>query len=642
VKRLQLLVVVFALALALPLTFVVWRTYSGLAQEESARLQYFARTIFDAMESDLTTLVMREENRAVDEYNYTFTPPGSSDGSQIRSPLSRPPQEAFILGYLQNNPDGSFQTPLAPDDRRTDPAFRAQVQQLEAINRIFNRKKTTGAVRRSRQPKPQVTAAKEKKPAVGFADRFVVPERTNTQRSYLGRKAKRVEEITAGQAQNLARQERQAVQAPSAAPRPPDDLAAADEARASRPASDYETPAGTTSGTAAVVPESETAAADAFGPGRFQVEVAPLQSVFIDAQQVFLFRRIVIDERIYRQGFVIRTDLLLKHLAASRFQAQPMADFAGLRLTAADDGRPGQSLQVGAEVARPRVEVRQTFPAPFDFLRASIKSEEIPASGSRRVLNGMLALLAAVFLVGFGALFHSARTLMDLAERRARFVSSVTHELKTPLTNIRMYIEMLEQGIARDTDREQAYFEILNSESDRLSRLINNVLELSRLEKNQRTLEMTMGTFEEVLEAVQSVMAAKLAREGFAFAIEASPIPPCAYDREAMIQVLINLVENSVKFGRRRDRRKIIVRVAPADGHVEIAVSDTGPGIPRGALKKIFDDFYRVEDALTRSTGGTGIGLALVRKFMAAMGGTVSAVNNKGPGCTITLRLPHS
>jgi signal transduction histidine kinase len=84
------------------------------------------------------------------------------------------------------------------------------------------------------------------------------------------------------------------------------------------------------------------------------------------------------------------------------------------------------------------------------------------------------------------------------------------------------------------------------------------------------------------------------------------------------------------------------VRVASTDGHVEIAVADTGPGIARGALKKIFDDFYRVEDALTRSTGGTGIGLALVRKFMSAMGGTVSAANNKGPGCTITLRLPHS
>ena len=200
---------------------------------------------------------------------------------------------------------------------------------------------------------------------------------------------------------------------------------------------------------------------------------------------------------------------------------------------------------------------------------------------------------------------------------------------------------MLEQGIARDTDREQTYFEILNAESGRLSRLINNVLELSRLENNQRPLDMTTGTFKDVLEAVQQVMAAKLDQEGFELKIVSEGLPVFAYDREAMIQVLINLVENSVKFGRHAAIRRIGIKATSADEHILIAVSDTGPGIPRGALNKIFDDFYRVEDALTSATGGTGIGLALVRKFLAAMGGTVSAANNRGPGCTITLRLPR-
>jgi signal transduction histidine kinase len=201
---------------------------------------------------------------------------------------------------------------------------------------------------------------------------------------------------------------------------------------------------------------------------------------------------------------------------------------------------------------------------------------------------------------------------------------------------------MLEQGIARDTAREQEYFRILDAESDRLSRLINNVLELSRLEKKQRHLEMATGTLTEVIEAVRRVMAPKLAREGFRFTIEAEDVPPFAYDREAMIQVLINLIENSLKFGRHGAERQITLRAAPVDGHVAIAVCDTGPGIPRAALKKVFDDFYRVEDALTRTTGGTGIGLALVRKFVTAMGGTVSAANNPGAGCTITLRLPRA
>ncbi len=153
-------------------------------------------------------------------------------------------------------------------------------------------------------------------------------------------------------------------------------------------------------------------------------------------------------------------------------------------------------------------------------------------------------------------------------------------------------------------------------------------------------MNMTPGTFEDVLEEVRTVMAAKLREEGFEFKVETAAVPPFAYDREAMIQVLINLIENSLKFGRQAPTRRIRIKVAPDDDAVRIAVSDTGPGIPRAALKKIFDDLYRVEDALTRTTDGTGIGLALVRKFMTAMGGTVSAANNKGPGCTITLRLP--
>ena len=107
-----------------------------------------------------------------------------------------------------------------------------------------------------------------------------------------------------------------------------------------------------------------------------------------------------------------------------------------------------------------------------------------------------------------------------------------------------------------------------------------------------------------------------------------------------MIQVLINLIENSLKFGKRAAERTITIRTVQEPESVKIMVSDTGPGIPRQALKKIFDDFYRVDNSLTRTTRGTGIGLALVKKFVRLMGGTVSASDNEGPGCTITIRLP--
>jgi signal transduction histidine kinase len=252
----------------------------------------------------------------------------------------------------------------------------------------------------------------------------------------------------------------------------------------------------------------------------------------------------------------------------------------------------------------------------------------------------MMVVLAAIFLIGLFAIYKSVRAIVDLSERRSQFVSSVTHELKTPLTNIRMYIEMLEQGIAKDTEREQEYFQIINSEGSRLSRLINNVLDLAKLEKKQRSLNLTQGTFEEVVSEVQAVMQAKLRQEGFTLKIVQQDIRPFKYDREAMIQVLINLIENSIKFCQAAQKKEITIRIYQEPHRIKIAVSDHGPGIPRHALKKVFDDFYRVDNILARKTRGTGIGLALVKKFVKLIGGDVLAENNPGGGCTITISLP--
>jgi signal transduction histidine kinase len=252
----------------------------------------------------------------------------------------------------------------------------------------------------------------------------------------------------------------------------------------------------------------------------------------------------------------------------------------------------------------------------------------------------MMFVLAFIILIGLFAIYQSARAVVALSERRSRFVSSVTHELKTPLTNIRMYIEMLEQGIARDHEREQEYFRILGSESSRLSRLINNVLEYSKLEKKQVHLDLQRGTLQEVIQEVKEVMQEKLVQEGFDLKVEREEVPPFKYDREAMIQVLINLIDNSMKFGRSSPTRRITIKVWPEGDTVRISVSDTGPGIPGSGLKKIFEDFYRVDSDLTRTTGGTGIGLALVKKLVTAMGGAVTAKNNDGPGCTITITMP--
>jgi signal transduction histidine kinase len=264
----------------------------------------------------------------------------------------------------------------------------------------------------------------------------------------------------------------------------------------------------------------------------------------------------------------------------------------------------------------------------------------LPSSPARRTLTLALVVLGVVMVAGLVAIYKSAQAVLDLSERRSRFVSAVTHELKTPLTNIRMYIEMLDQGIAATPEREQEYFGILASESARLSGLINNVLELSRLEKQTRRFDLRQGDLRDVLDEVQAVMGESLAREGFELTVTSGDIPVCTYDREVLVQVLINLMENSIKFGRHLPEKRIIITAGAGEGGVTLKVSDTGPGIPKRALKRVFDDFYRVDNDLNRTTGGTGIGLALVKKFVVAMGGRVKVENNDGTGCTVRIMLP--
>jgi len=578
-KSLRRLILIFAIGLALPLGYLVVQSYRSLEAEEAATLSFFAEALFDEIQESAAALIRREEARPIDAY------------TAVASALSGLPAEDYIRGYFQNNPDGSFQTPHRSAARA---ASAPRVAELEEANRVFNRKRAEGTDRI--RPEVADTVPDEtRKDQAGFAGRYLDPSRSQRSKSYLGERDSRLETVTPGQASSLAKSEKKQAAAP--------------------------------------LRESDVQ--------EYQAEVAPFQSVFIDDGRVFTFRRILIDSRMYRQGFVLQLDAFLADLIRSHFSAQPMARFTHLRLRAVDQGRDARVVEAGAVSDRPRIVLNRTLPAPFAFLRATLSCDTIPPSAGRSTLNLALLALAGVIVAGLLAIHHSAKKVVDFSERQSRFVSSVTHELKTPLTNIRMYIEMLEQGMARDTEREQAYFRIVQSEGARLSRLITNVLELSKLEKKHRRPDLQAGTFDEVLKDVEGLMAEPLRQAGFVLNCENSLTRPFRYDREIMVQVLINLIENSVKFGASSAVKAIAVRLREEGDRVRVEVADTGPGIPARDVKKIFNDFYRAENAVTSAAGGTGIGLALVKRFVSLLGGRVSASNNPGPGCTIAIDLPR-
>ena len=615
-KSLRRLILIFAIGLALPLGYLVVQSYRSLEAEEAATLGFFAEALFDEIQESAAALIRREEARPIDAY------------TAVASALSGLPAEDYIRGYFQNNPDGSFQTPHRSAARA---ASAPRVAELEEANRVFNRKRAEGTDRI--RPEVADTVPDEtRKDQAGFAGRYLDPSRSQRSKSYLGERDSRLETVTPGQASSLAKSEKKQAAAPPSA--------AAGEAERERQFESMRPPMAQES-TAFGAPARPAVPLRESDVQEYQAEVAPFQSVFIDDGRVFTFRRILIDSRMYRQGFVLQLDAFLADLIRSHFSAQPMARFTHLRLRAVDQGRDARVVEAGAVSDRPRIVLNRTLPAPFAFLRATLSCDTIPPSAGRSTLNLALLALAGVIVAGLLAIHHSAKKVVDFSERQSRFVSSVTHELKTPLTNIRMYIEMLEQGMARDTEREQAYFRIVQSEGARLSRLITNVLELSKLEKKHRRPDLQAGTFDEVLKDVEGLMAEPLRQAGFVLNCENSLTRPFRYDREIMVQVLINLIENSVKFGASSAVKAIAVRLREEGERVRVEVADTGPGIPARDVKKIFNDFYRAENAVTSAAGGTGIGLALVKRFVSLLGGRVSASNNPGPGCTIGIDLPR-
>ncbi|MBU0484031.1 MAG: HAMP domain-containing histidine kinase [Proteobacteria bacterium] len=692
-KRFKILIVIFCLALAAPLSYFVIRTLHGLEQEEIAELNFFAQTLFDDMEEELTNLVIREENRSVEEYSPLALPELDADqGRATASSLVNPPPEKYILGYFQNSPDGSFQTPLPSADltaKANDPA--KTTDQLTELNRILTA--APAPINESREAKENISSEKirpEKKQKLDLAGKYLAA-RPQTQKSSLGQEQKRYEEITPAQARNITgdqssptglttpypEKKTESTTAGAMAPVPAgnktnqDDTVLLDRhstkdkeislgrqvAESTRISSDslLESSARLDGDTFSArrqkaaewgsypeEPSSLPPQAAQSAARKIKVEVAPLQSIPIDQEHIFIFRRIELNNQIYRQGFVITINPFLEYLRDSFFINQPMAGFTNLKLSVFSAEQETATLAGGITVPAPVFALTRTFPRPFSFLQATLSCQNIPRTTGRQTLLIMLGVLGSIMLLGLIAIYQSVRVVVDLSERKSGFVASVTHELKTPLTNIRMYIEMLEQGIAADHNREQEYYRILDSETSRLSRLINNVLEFSKLERHQRKIAPQQGDFASVIKEVTDIMTEKIRQDGFTLKIEKDAIAPFVYDHEVMVQILINLLENSIKFGREHQPKEISISLKEKRNKTEIAVSDTGPGIPEESLKKIFNDFYRVDNSLTRKTKGTGIGLALVKKFITAMGGTVKATNNKGPGCTITLSLPLS
>jgi len=257
------------------------------------------------------------------------------------------------------------------------------------------------------------------------------------------------------------------------------------------------------------------------------------------------------------------------------------------------------------------------------------------------VLGWVTLVLAVVFVGGFVSLYRMGLSQISLARQQQDFVSAISHELKSPLTSIRMYGEMLKEGWA-DEEKRQSYYEFIHDESERLSRLISNVLQLAKITRNEPQFDLKPTNVGELMSTTESKISNQIERAGFELrfkTINDADKVTIKIDQDCFAQIIINLVDNAIKFSRNAENKVIEIssRVS-GDNRVLFSVRDYGPGIPKDQLKKIFQLFYRSESELTRETVGTGIGLAIVHQLTLAMDGDVDMLNAE-PGAEFRVRF---
>ena len=266
----------------------------------------------------------------------------------------------------------------------------------------------------------------------------------------------------------------------------------------------------------------------------------------------------------------------------------------------------------------------------------------LPSGPAASVLAWSTGVIALVFVAGFFLMYRLGLGQIRLARQQQDFVSAVSHELKTPLTSIRMYGEMLKEGWADESKRDQ-YYDYIHDESERLSRLISNVLQLARITRNEPQFDAKTTAVGTLLDQVQSKITHQVERAGFELSIareDAVDSTRIIVDDDCFAQIVINLVDNAIKFSKEADAKRIEIGSAlVGDEGVVLTVRDYGPGIPKDQLKKIFTLFYRSESELTRETVGTGIGLAIVHQLTLAMNGKVDVLN-RDPGVEFRLTFP--
>jgi signal transduction histidine kinase len=698
-KRLRVLLVGLFTTLALPTGALIWQTYDQLKWEAWYQYRNQAEQLVRQIDTGLRNQVAATEARGFADYE--FLSATSTSNVLQRSPLSVFPVTqdlSGVLGYFQLDPTGRFSTPLVPDESTapeeyglTADEFALRQQSATELRQILAENSLVGgrttAARPAAKALPEAPAADEAfadreadDAASGLFSRVVrleeqeaEPESAESDDFYMEQRvfdqlnapvATPRAEMPASPLEKSVQPSRQANNSPDygkvqdlnlddALQRKDEDqkrqTADLSEARENfANVEDRKRRVETSVQTASPAPAIGGLSGESVAITAFESEIDPYQFSMLDSGHLVLFRNVWRDGSRFIQGLLIDQAVFSRTVMESSFRDAPLSEMSDLVVGYRDDvinvfrGGYYENLSRSRSSLDGTLLYRGSLSAPFDSLELIFSVNSLPAGPGAVVLGWTTLVIAIVFVGGFLALYRLGLSQIRLARQQQDFVSAISHELKTPLTSIRMYGEMLREGWASE-EKQKQYYEYIHDESERLTRLISNVLQLAKITRSEPRFESKTTTVGELIDLVRSKISSQVERAGFQLEISVTK-PDAALsidiDDDCFSQIVINLVDNAIKFSRDAGTKRIEVHATSAGNDALIfSVRDFGPGIEKDQLKKIFKLFYRSESELTRETVGTGIGLAIVHQLASLMNGKVDVIN-RDPGAEFQVSFP--
>ena len=696
-KRLRRWLLLFFLALAIPTGILVYQAWSQLKWEAFHRHRVLAEELATRIDTRLVELINTEEGRSFADYAFLNVAGDPAANFLQRSPLSSYPLNSPIpglIGYFQVDNDGRFTTPLLPPAGTQAARYGITDEELE--QRLVLQQQIGQILSRNRLVEESISATLAEGEAVagslptqiGRRDRQaeLAADKDKLEKTFKAERAmpapRELAEELPGQAafdrlnQATAPREQQQKQQTARSLGRVEDLQLDDRYQAGS-ADALEAPAVSSAPVASkrarkersVLPEpADEAGAAMFSSAReadapasvreksefrirtFESEIDPFEFSLLDSGHFVLFRKVWREGQRYIQGALIEQQPFVSDLIETSFLDTALSGMSDLLVAwrgdvfSAYSGRAARTYLSSAEQLRGTLLYQTRLSAPLDDVELIVSINRLPAGAGGRLISWLAAILLLVLCGGFYLMYRLGAGQIDLTRQQQDFVSAVSHELKTPLTSIRMYGEMLREGWATD-EKKKVYYDYIFDESERLSRLIANVLQLARMTRNNLPVEKKSLVVAELMDGIRSRVSSQIERAGFELNMHYEPDAGQAViqaDPDWFIQIFINLVDNAIKFSAGADQQVIDIGAQRLrDGSVQFSVRDYGPGVPADQMKKIFKLFYRSENELTRETVGTGIGLALVHQLARAMGGQVDVVNRE-PGAEFRLNIEAS